>query len=57
MLGADFWTFLSDFGLMWNSFVDYVNLVFSTIVGTPFLIITVGIFLLGACIKFFSEMY
>lgn len=57
MLGAEFWTFLSDFGLMWNAFVANVNQVFTVIVGTPFLLITIGIFFLGACIKFFSEMY
>ena len=56
MLGADFWTFLSDFALMWNAFVVNVNQVFSVIVDTPFLIITIGIFLLGACIKFFGDM-
>ena len=57
MLGAEFWTFLSDFALMWNAFITNVNLVMSTIIDTPFLLITIGIFLLGACIKFFSEMY
>lgn len=56
MLGAEFWTFLSDFGLMWNAFINYVNSLFATIIGTPLLLITIGIFFLGACVKFFGEM-
>lgn len=56
MLGAEFWTFLSDFGLMWNAFIIFVNQVFSVIVNTPFLLLTIGIFFLGVCIKFFGEM-
>lgn len=56
MLGADFWNFLSDFSLMWNAFITNVNQVFNIIINTPFLLITIGIFFLGACIKLFGEM-
>lgn len=56
MLGADFWTFLSDFSRMWDSFVGFTNQVMVLIVDTPLLSICIGIMLLGFAIKVFGEL-